>query len=233
VTTGRCHPDNPKELVMTTLSITAPDRGYDPTSRKAAIVAGLLFLTATVTFMLGDSLIMGFFAGPTSTSTLTVGVALQAVCAIAGAGIGLALLGVLSRHSQALARGYLAFRSLEGVAILAIGGYILATTSLVAHYEILIYGFTGTAGLMLSYILHRARLVPSWLSWLGLGGYIAILLAIPSTLLDVATLDSGPGMLLYVPGGLFELLLPILLITRGFRRTQTHEPTSAPVVPAA
>ncbi|MCZ2857473.1 DUF4386 domain-containing protein [Blastococcus sp. VKM Ac-2987] len=218
---------------MTAVSITASDLRYDPTSRKAAIVAGLLFLTATVTFMLGDSLITGFFAGHTGTSSLTIGVALQAVCALAGVGIGLALLGVLSRHSKALARGYLAFRSLEGVAILAIGVYILATTSLVAHYEILIYGFTGTAGLMLSYILHRARLVPRWLSWLGIVGYVAILLAIPGTLLDVATLDSGPGMLLYVPGGLFELILPVLLIARGFRRIPTQESTPAPVLLSA
>lgn len=196
---------------------------YDPTSRKAAITAGLLFLTATVTFMIGDSFIATFFSTPEATADtalLAVGVSLQAVCAFAGAGIGLVLLKVLGRHSRALAGGYLAFRSLEAVAIITIGIYILSTTSMVAHYEILIYGFTGVAGLMLSYLLHRTRLVPVWLSWLGIVGYVAILLAIPSTLLDVATLDAGPGMLLYVPGGLFELLLPILLIARGFRRAE-------------
>jgi hypothetical protein len=39
--------------------------------------------------------------------------------------------------------------------------------------------------------------------------------------MDIATLDAGVGMLLYLPGALFELLLPILLIARGFRRPQT------------
>ncbi|ADB74691.1 DUF4386 domain-containing protein [Geodermatophilus obscurus] len=204
----------------------ASDGAYDPTTRKAAITAGLLFLTATGTFLLGDSLVLGYFSTPTTgRSSLTSGVALQAVCALANAGIGLALLGVLSRHGKGLARGYLLVRCLEAVTILAIGVYILATTSLVANYEVIIYGFTGTAGLMLSYVLLRGRLVPTWLSWLGLVGYVAILLAIPSTLLNIATLDSGPGMLLYVPGALFELLLPILLITRGFRRTSRHAPT--------
>ncbi len=229
-TTTRSHGSR----TMTGASTPVSDGAYDPSSRKAALVAGLLFLTATATFLLGDSLIRGFFSTPTTgTGSLTVGVALQAVCALANAGIGLALLEVLSRHDKGLARGYLVVRCLEAATILAIGGYILATTSLVANYEIIIYGFTGTAGLMLSYVLLKGRLVPTWLSWLGLVGYVAILLAIPSTLLDIATLDSGPGMLLYLPGALFELILPILLIARGFRRTSTHAPTVRSAVLAA
>lgn len=206
---------------------TRNDETYDPTSRRAAVTAGVLFLTATVTFLIGDTLIMDSFSPADGATTwpLPVGVALQALCALAGAGIGVALFGVLSRSSRRLATGYLAFRCLEGLAILAIGAYVLATTSLVPSYEILIYGFTGVAGLLLSSILLRTRLVPGWLSWLGIIGYVAILLAIPATLLDIATLDSGAGMLLYVPGGLFELLLPVLLISRGFRRL--HTPVAA------
>ncbi len=75
--------------------------------------------------------------------------------------------------------------------------------------------------------------MPAWLAWLGLVGYIAILLAIPSTLLDIASLDSGPGVVLYVPGALFEFLLPVLLIARGFRLTTTHAPVVRSSVLAA
>lgn len=159
-----------------------------------------------MTFLIGDTLIVEFFSAP------------------AGAGIGVALLGVLSRYSQALARGYLAFRCLEGVAIIAIGAHVLSTEALVPNYEIMIYGFTGVAGLMLSYLLYKANLVPQWLSWLGIVGYVSILLAIPATLMSIATLDAGVGMALYVPGGLFELLLPVILIARGFRRPETPVP---------
>ena len=201
----------------------------DSSTRGAAIMAGVLFLTATVTFLIGDMLIADFFAAPAEAArgTLAVGVALQAVCALACAGIGLVLLKVLSRHSTALANGYLAFRCIEAVVIIAIGIRMLSTQTLVQNHEILIYGFTGVAGLMLSYLLHKADLVPQWLAWLGIVGYVAILLAIPATLTGIATLDSGMGMVLYVPGGLFELFLPILLIARGFRRP------SAPVAPPA
>jgi len=93
-----------------------------------------------------------------------------------------------------LATGYLAFRCLEGVATIALGGSVLATRSLVPNYEIMIYGFTGTAELRLSYLLYKAQLVPTWLSWLGIVGYIAIVAAIPTTLLNIAPLDSGVGI---------------------------------------
>jgi hypothetical protein len=233
-TQGHITPQPHRSTTMTTQSTAAPDRAYDPTSRKAAITAGVLFLTATATFLLGDVLISGFFSSPTTDrSSLVLGVALQVVCALANVGIALALLGVLSHHSKKLARGYLALRGAEAVAILAIGVYILASTRSVALYEIMIYGFTGTAGLILSYVLLRGRLVPAWLAWLGLVGYIAILLAIPSTLLDIASLDSGPGVVLYLPGALFEFLLPVLLIARGFRLTSTHAPAVRSCVLAA
>lgn len=216
---------------MTTIHPTDRRHTYDPSSRKAAVTAGLLFLTATVTFLIGDMLITEHFTAPTATvgtTTLTIGVALQAMCGLAVVGIAVALLKVLARHDERLAKGHLAVRCLEFIAILAVGAYILSTGNMVAHHEILIYGFTGTAGLMLTYVLHTARLVPRWLSWMGIVGYVAILAAIPSTLLDVATLDSGPGMLLYVPGGVFEFILPILLIARGFRRV----PEDARALPA-
>lgn len=200
---------------------------YDPDSRRVAIIVGLLFLTATLTFMIGDSLIAGFFstqAGAASTRTLAVGVALQAVCGLAVAGIGLALRKLLGRHSTGLANGYLALRGLEFAVIVAIGGYMLSTKNPVENYEHLIYVFTGIGGLMLSYLLYKAKLVPEWLAWLGMIGYVVILLALPSELLNIASLESGAGMLFYVPGGLFELLLPILLLARGFRRTETLTP---------
>ena len=214
---------------MSVLNKLRATDAYDTSTRRAAITAGVLFLTATVTFLVGDTLIADFFSAPAdaATGTLAVGVALQAVCGLACAGIGLVLLKVLSRHSTALAIGYLAFRCIEAVAIIAIGIRLLSTQTLVQNYEILIYGFTGVAGLMLAYLLYKADLVPQWLSWLGIVGYVAILLAIPATLMDIATLDSGMGMALYVPGGLFELFLPILLIARGFRRPNAAVPPHA------
>lgn len=139
----------------------------------------------------------------------------------------MALLNLLGRFHKSLAYGYLAFRSLECVAIFAFGAYMLSTKDLV-NYELTIYIFTSIGGLMLSYLLHMSKLVPPSLARLGMIGYAVLLLAIPSSLVNVTTLDSDLGMLFYVPGGIFELILPILLIARGFRRTETQIATLEP-----
>lgn len=196
---------------------------YDPGSRKTAITVGLLFLSATLTFAIGDAIVLDALLPSrrsVDSTLLAAGVGLQAVCALAVTGLGVALLRPLARFHRALAYGHLAFRALEGVVILAIGAYMLVTTQLV-NYERVIYVFTGVAGLMFTLVLLRSGLVPGWLARLGVVGYIAILAVLPIELLGIASLNSLPGMLLYVPGGLFELLLPILLITRGFRRVET------------
>lgn len=193
---------------------------YDPYTRRTAIFVGLMFLTATATFLAGDQLVLGALAPPDASGNavhLSVGVALHAVCAVAGAAIGGALVKVLVGFDRRLAYSYFAFRSLEGVVIVAAGIYMLATHALV-NYEPVIYVFTGIAGLMFTTVLLRTGLAPTWLARLGFVGYVAILAVLPIELTGIASLDTMPGALLYVPGGLFELFLPILLIVRGFRR---------------
>lgn len=210
---------------------------YDESSRRTAIFIGLMFLIATVTFLAGDALVvdaLGSSGSTVHTGQLTLGVALQAVDALAVAAIGAAFVGVLARFNRKLAYGHFAFRVVESLVILGIGAYMLIQESLV-NYEPIIYVFTGIAGLMFTTVLLQSGLVATWLARLGIVGYLAILAALPIDLLNLASLDALPGMLLYVPGGLFEVFLPILLITRGFRSTNTplsepdgHQPAIAP-----
>jgi hypothetical protein len=73
---------------------------------------------------------------------------------------------------------------------------------------------------MLSYMLLRTRLVPRGLSVLGLIGYAAaLLLAAVLDILGVVDTVNGAGLVGLVPGGLFELLVPIWLIAKGFNLT--------------
>lgn len=196
-----------------------PTQVYDPTNRRTAVFVGLMFLTATLSFGVGDFFVQDALSTDTAANTglLALGVAMQAVCAVAVVGIGAGLRQVLATYHRGLANGQFAVRILEGVVIISTGVYMLATTDAV-NYEPVIYLFTGTAGLMFTTVLTRTPLIPAWLAWLGVSGYIAILAVLPVELLGIASLASFPGMLLYVPGGLFEFALPILLITRGFRR---------------
>ncbi len=83
--------------------------------------------------------------------------------------------------------------------------------------------------MMLSYMLLRTGLVPRGLSVLGLIGYPALLLAAVLDMLGIVDTVGGAGLVGLVPGGLFELLLPIWLIARGFNVTATNRVSVARV----
>ena len=209
---------------------TSQPVAYDQSTRGLAILIGVMFLVATLTFLVGDALITAAFdaSGPTvEASDLAVGAILISIDAVAVAVIGVAVYRVLRSLQPGLALGYLILRILEGLAILVVVGYMVATIELI-NYEAAIYVFTGVGGLMLAIALDRAGLIASWLAWLGIVGYVAITLAAPMDFLGAVSLDSPPGMLFYLPGALFELILPILLIVKGFRLVSSDPDQSTP-----
>ena len=68
----------------------------------------------------------------------------------------------------------------------------------------------------LSYALLTSRIVPRGLSLLGLLGYPVFLVGTILAMFNMIDVTHGAGMLALVPGGLFELILPIRLFTKGF-----------------
>ncbi|MEU4291429.1 hypothetical protein AB0E63_24640, partial [Kribbella sp. NPDC026596] len=53
-------------------------------------------------------------------------------------------------------------------------------------------------------------------------GYAALSLGVPLDLAGVVDMNEGAGQVLLAPGGLFEfLIMPIWLITKGFRAPTT------------
>lgn len=109
---------------------------------------------------------------------------------------------------------------------------MVATKQEFAHYDAFIYVFTTTAGLIVSYLLFVSGLIPRFLAKLGLLGYAVLAIGIPITLMGVIELDRGWGLIFVTPGGLFELIVPLLLIVKGFsipRKEPRHpEPIPAP-----
>jgi hypothetical protein len=69
----------------------------------------------------------------------------------------------------------------------------------------------GVAGLLLNYVLYRAKLVPRWLAIWGLLGYAIIFFGMVS-----AVMGSGLGDISSIPGGLWEVFIGVWLIAKGF-----------------
>ena len=81
---------------------------------------------------------------------------------------------------------------------------------------LMIYLVSGVGGLCMPVLLYRSRLVPRWITVLGLVGYPVLLAGSVLDVFGVADLTQGPELVALVPGGLSELVLPIWLLARGF-----------------
>jgi len=80
----------------------------------------------------------------------------------------------------------------------------------------MVFAFTALGGLLFSYLLYHSKIIPRYLSVLGIVGYAILCLGVVLNLFSILNVNDGLGMLVYLPGGLFELLLPIWLLIKGF-----------------
>ena len=146
-------------------------------------------------------------------------------------GIGLLMYPVLKQVHPALALWYPILRIVECLVSAACGVYLLAASEVVPNHLLWVYVPTGIGGIILSYLLLVSRLVPRPIALLGLIGYASLTIGVPLDLLGVLDMSAGAGMLLVVPGGLFELVfLPIWLIAKGFRTPPSTADLDSPVL---
>ena len=197
--------------------------------RTIATSVGILFVVQMATAMAGTSLIKAFVDGDAARAPLTAGVLLMMCSGIAVVGIGFLMYPVLKVVNKRLAVWYPILRVVEFAVSAACGAYLLAQLHVVPNHLLWVYLPTGVGGLILTYLLFTSRLVPQPIAILGMVGYAALLLGVPLDLLGFLDMNDGPGMVLLVPGGLFELIfLPTWLIARGF----TSPPAAAFQPPA-
>jgi hypothetical protein len=231
--------------------VTAPTvQPSEPTTastRKTAVLIGLLFLIATVAFATADALIKGvldrpdFLTGASEdANALATGAILALVQGVAIVGIAVFFFPLLKRHSEPLALAYVGLRVAELAAtlfylttpllVIKLGEGLRngsvdpsASQSLGALLEsqrdaaiLMIYLITSVLGSILSFLLYRSSLVPRPIAILGLIGYPVLFMGSVLAAFDVTDVTEGAGQLALVPGGLFELILPIWLIAKGF-----------------
>jgi Domain of unknown function (DUF4386) len=83
---------------------------------------------------------------------------------------------------------------------------------------------TSVGGTILAVLLYRSRLVPRWIAVLGLIGYPVLFVGCILDLFGVTDMTMGAGLIAVAPGGLFELILPIWLLAKGFNPSSQAQP---------
>jgi hypothetical protein len=168
--------------------------------------------------------------------TVAIGAVLWLMAVIGDAAHGVLMFPVLKQHSERLAIGYLAFRIIDAAFIaimvlflllqIPLGSEYLKTAGAGAPYlqalsnvsvQASQYAYAigmstlGVSGLMLCYVLYKARLVPRFLAIWGLVGYAVIFVGMLSEIMG-----SGLGLMSSLPGGLWEVFTGGWLIVKGF-----------------
>ncbi len=152
------------------------------TSRRLAVVAGVLFIVATVADVISRAVLVQPILGApdylarvsTNEGQVLLGALFLLIGAVAAAGIAIALYPVLKKHNEGLALGSVGFRLIEGALYLGIVVCLLVLVTVSRESE--------SAGATVS----SAYRVPG-----------ALLIAARDALGEVAVLAFGIGALMY------------------------------------
>lgn len=216
------------------------------TYRTTARVVGAVYLAGFVVGLGGSAIFMSTLgptgasanlpAVAASSMLVAIGAFLWLMAAAGDAAHGVLMFPILRQHRERIALGYLAFRILDAAFIAVMVLFILlqiplasafvkaaatdvavlqTLSTLLAQGQVYIYDLgmitLGISGVLLCYTLYRAKLVPSALAIWGLIGYAVIFVGMVS---DV--MGSGLGLASSIAGGLWEAVIGVWLIAKGF-----------------
>lgn len=218
---------------------------------------GALFLLGFVTYGVGFGLVTSVVGAPDLLSTisahqttLVLGAFLMLLNSVVDVGKGVLFFPILENHGKRTALAYLAALIVE-VVLLAVGvlcllmivplahqgvdagqasvGWAQALGSLAVQSNTMAYQIAemslGLGGVFLCSLLFRTQLIPRFLSIWGLIGY-AILMA--GTIAEIFGIHIG--LMLSIPGGLFELALGVWLLIKGFQPEAYGQDSKSPLV---
>jgi hypothetical protein len=207
-------------------------------NNRIARLAGILFLVPLLAYGTGSVLIADLTGQPdlpaavqASSASFITGALLLFLNSFTVAAIGIVLFPVLGRYGPAKAVAYLVTRLSE--ALILVVGLVFLLLLLPVNgdsvdagiAELLVRGnyyayqlamiALGTGSVFFCLLLYRARLIPRWAAAWGMAGYAFLAIGAVLELFGLPV-----GVLLSLPGGLFELFLGLLLIVKGFSAGQ-------------
>lgn len=135
------------------------------TSRKTAIIVGILFIIATLFLFVGEALYQPVLLSPDYLETAypnriiaTLGILLEFACVLAIPLIPVFLFPILRKNNEALALGYFGFRFLEAVLFVLIQ---INKLSLINVSQ----GYLNDGGTNASYFQNAGSTIQSWNFW--------------------------------------------------------------------
>tara|TARA_R110002126_G_scaffold290897_3_gene449401 strand:+ start:12614 stop:13294 length:681 start_codon:yes stop_codon:yes gene_type:complete len=213
--------------------------------KLAARIFGIFFLIAFLSYGIGSGLIDSIVSAPdylteisNNRTTIVFGACLIALIhTIVNIGLPVIMLPILKPYNKTLTYGYLG-AGITGTILLAFGAiflllllplseeYIKLGASNESNFETIgillkkggFYSYQigmaiwGFGGLLLCYLLYISKLVPRLFSIWGFVGYTIF---IAGTILELFGYELG--VLLSIPGGLFEISMSLWLLIKGFR----------------
>ncbi len=226
---------------------------YPISAKTSGRIVGCMLLLAFVLYgggsllansVTGEPVVLADILG--SEGRLGAGVLLMLLNCVVVIVIGVAAYPVLRRHHPLTAQAYLLTRGFEAALLAVSSVLLLSLTTLSRELDTIddpsLAAFAravqetslnaywvAMAGLSLGSLLFcralfRTRLAPRFIAVWGFAGYT--LLAAGAAL---ELLGHSAGLLLAAPGGVFEAVLGLLLVVKGFPQTQQQDhPTAAP-----
>jgi hypothetical protein len=206
----------------------------------AATVAGILSISLTQSTLDASDYLVKVSANE---NQMRIGALFELIMAVAVVGIAITVYPVLRKYNGSIAIGYVCARLVEGV--LFIVGTLSLLTLLTLSQEFVDAGTPDASyfhtvgelllgvrdwgghvvldvavfplGALIFYgLLYRTRLIPRWLSGVGVVGAILYWSASLFVLFDAIEPLSTPHILLQAPLGLQEMVFAIWLIVKGF-----------------
>jgi len=215
-------------------------------NRRAATIAGVLFIIGTVAGVLSISPVIDgpdyLIEGTANENRVITGALFQFIMAVAYVGFAISLYPILRKYNESLAIGFVGFRFIAGafnilgvVCILLLltlsQEFVKAGAPDSSHFQaigsllragrdlvnhVAMILAQSLGGLMLYYILYETRLVPRWLSGWGLVGTTLTILASLLIMFRLINIITPIYIALNLPIALQEMVLAVWLIAKGF-----------------
>ena len=222
--------------------------------KKSAITIDLLFLITMIFGMINayiadPVLHKGLGEIYKNKDLITSGAFLMLFMSIGIVGIAIVFVPIIRKHNEIISTIYLNARILECI-LLIVGvtiSFILldmsndyvktGTIQGISANPIIDYAIKirytayqlamlilGIASILLCYSLFKTKLIPNILSIWGMIGYSFLIASAILDLCGIIDTVNGNGILLYIPGGLWEFFgIPALLIIKGFNTDKLIE----------